>query len=86
MPTYPHLVPTFQGAARESRINTMDNAWIQRAVWARVYPISRQSNPPAVLPLAHEGMALRNNGPKAFREAFYPSSGPGGYLSPTTVG
>jgi hypothetical protein len=28
-------------------------------------------------------MALRNNGPKAFREVFWPSSGPGGYLSPT---
>jgi hypothetical protein len=30
-------------------------------------------------------MALRNNGPEAFREAFLPSSGPGGYLPPTTV-
>jgi hypothetical protein len=28
-------------------------------------------------------MALRNNGPEALREAFLPSSGPGGYLSPT---
>jgi hypothetical protein len=28
-------------------------------------------------------MALRNNGPKAFREAYLPSSGPRGYLSPT---
>jgi hypothetical protein len=28
-------------------------------------------------------MALRNNGPRALREAFLPSSGPGGYLSPT---
>jgi hypothetical protein len=33
--------------------------------------------------LAHEGMASRSNGPGAFREAFLPSSGPGGYLSPT---
>jgi hypothetical protein len=30
-------------------------------------------------------MALRNNGPKAFREVFLPSSGPGGYLSPTVA-
>jgi hypothetical protein len=30
-------------------------------------------------------MALRDNGPKAFREAFFPSSGPRGYLSPTEV-
>jgi hypothetical protein len=28
-------------------------------------------------------MALRNNGPRAFREAFLPSSGPEGYPSPT---
>jgi hypothetical protein len=28
-------------------------------------------------------MALRDNRPKAFHEAFLPSSGPGGYLSPT---
>jgi hypothetical protein len=28
-------------------------------------------------------MALRNNGPGALREAFLPSSGPRGYLSPT---
>jgi hypothetical protein len=33
--------------------------------------------------LAHEGVALRNNGPRVFREAFQPSRGPGGYLSPT---
>jgi hypothetical protein len=33
-------------------------------------------------PLAHEGVALRNNEPGVFREAFQPSSGPGGYLSP----
>jgi hypothetical protein len=28
-------------------------------------------------------MASRSNGPGAFREDFLPSSGPGGYLSPT---
>jgi hypothetical protein len=34
------------------------------------YPILRPSIPPTVPPVAHEGMALRNNGSKAFREAF----------------
>jgi hypothetical protein len=33
--------------------------------------------------LAHEGATLWDNRPKAFSEAFLPSSGPGGYLSPT---
>jgi hypothetical protein len=36
-------------------------------------------------PLTHEGVALRNNGPGVFCEAFQPSSGPGGYLSPTVL-
>jgi hypothetical protein len=31
---------------------------------------------------AHEGKALRGNWPEAPREAFLPSSGPEGYLSP----
>jgi hypothetical protein len=35
--------------------------------------------------MAHEGVALRDNRPKAFCEAFLPSSGHGGYLSPTAV-
>jgi hypothetical protein len=30
-------------------------------------------------------MALQNNGPKAFCDAFLPSSEPGGYLSPTDI-
>jgi hypothetical protein len=34
-------------------------------------------------PLAHEGMALRVSKPETVCEAFYPSSGPEGYLSPT---
>jgi hypothetical protein len=54
-----------------------------RAAWARVDPILRRSILPVIPPLAHEGVALRNNGPGVFREAFQPSSGPGGYLSPT---
>jgi hypothetical protein len=50
---------------------------------ARVDPILCRSILPEIPPLAHEGVALRNNGPKAFREAFSPSSGPEGYLFPT---
>jgi hypothetical protein len=38
---------------------------------------------PLIPPLAHEGVALRNNGPGVFREAFQPSRGLGGYLYPT---
>jgi hypothetical protein len=38
-----------------------------------------------VPPQAHEGVTLRFIGPWAFREVFYPSSGPGGYLSPTVT-
>jgi hypothetical protein len=52
--------------------------------WARVDPILHQSASPNVPPQAHEGMALRNIGPKAFREVFQPSSGLGGYSSPTS--
>jgi hypothetical protein len=55
-----------------------------RAAWARVDPILRQSILLVIPPLAHEGLDLRNNGPGVFREAFQPSSGPRGYLSPTS--
>jgi hypothetical protein len=55
-----------------------------QAAWARVDPILRRSILPVIPPLAHEGVALQNNGPGVFREAFQPSSGPGGYLSPTS--
>jgi hypothetical protein len=45
----------------------------------------RRSILPVIPPLAHEGVALQNDGPRVFREAFQPSNGPGGYLSPTTA-
>jgi hypothetical protein len=54
-----------------------------RVAWARVDPILRRSILPVIPPLAHEGVALRNNGPGVFCKAFQPSSGPEGYLSPT---
>jgi hypothetical protein len=72
-----------EDTVREGRVTTAVIAPIHRIVWARVDPILHQSTSPNVPPQAHEGMALRNIGPKAFREVFQPSSGPGGYLSPT---
>jgi hypothetical protein len=51
--------------------------------WARVDPILRQSASPNVPPQSHEGMALRNIGPKVFREVFQPSNGPGDIHPPT---
>jgi hypothetical protein len=42
-------------------------------------PIRSSSSP------AHKGMTLRGKWPKAPREAFSPSSGPEGYLSPTVA-
>jgi hypothetical protein len=48
----------------------VDNAWIHWVAWARVDTILRRSILPDIPPQAHEGMALRNNGPKAFREVF----------------
>jgi hypothetical protein len=56
--------------ARENRIRAVDNAQTPRAALAHVrsFPVSAHSASSS--PLAHEGMALRNNRPKAFREAF----------------
>jgi hypothetical protein len=67
-----------------ARITAVDNVWIQWAARARVNPILCWSILLDIPPLAHEGMTLRDNGPEAFREAFLPSSGPRGYLSPTS--
>jgi hypothetical protein len=73
-----------EDAVREGRVTAAVVAQIYRIVWARVDPILHQSASPNVPPQAHKGMALRNIGPKAFREVFQPSSGPGGYPSPTS--
>jgi hypothetical protein len=48
----------------------VDVTQIRWAIWARVDLILRWSTSPDVPPWAHEGMALRNIGPKAFREVF----------------
>jgi hypothetical protein len=84
MSTYHNSVPTSEGAAWENRITAVDNVWFQWAARARVDPILCRSILPDIPPLTHEGMALRNNGHEAFRETFLPSSGPRGYLSPTS--
>ena len=54
----------------EGRVTAAVVAQIHRVVGARVDPILRQSISPVVPPQTHEGVALRNIGPKAFREAF----------------
>ena len=73
----------YEDSIREGRIIVVVAAQIHWAVWACVDPILCQSTSPDVPPQAHEGMTLRTIGPKAFREVFWPYSGPGGYLSPT---
>jgi hypothetical protein len=74
-----------QDTVREGQVTAAVVAQIYWIVWARVDPILHQSASLNVPPQAHEGMTLRNIGPKAFREVFQPSIGPGGYLSPTTT-
>jgi hypothetical protein len=72
-----------EGTVREGWVTAAVVAQIHRTVWACVDPILCQSTSPDVPLQAHEGMTLRTIGPKAFREVFWPSSGPGGYPSPT---
>jgi hypothetical protein len=73
-----------EDTVREGWVTAAVVAQIHRIVWARVDPILHQSASPNVPPKAHKGMALRNIGPRTFREVFQPSSGPGGYPSPTS--
>jgi hypothetical protein len=68
---------------RESRVDTMDSAQVWRVAWAWVRFFLVLAHSASSSLLAHEGMVLPDNRPKASREAFLPSSGPGGYLSPT---
>jgi hypothetical protein len=79
------MVPMSKGVVRENRIRAVDNAQTPRASWARVRSFPTSAHSASSSPLAHEGTALRDNRHKAFREAFLPSSGPGGYLSPTQM-
>jgi hypothetical protein len=57
-------------AARENRIRVVDNAQTPRAALARIRSLPASAHSTSSSLLAHEGMALRNNRPKAFREAF----------------
>jgi hypothetical protein len=59
-----------EDTVREGRVTAAVVARIHQNVWARVDPILRRSTSSDVPPQAHEGMALRNIGPKAFREVF----------------
>jgi hypothetical protein len=56
--------------ARENWIRAMDNTQTPRAALARVHSFPVSAHSTSISPLAHEGMALQNNRPKAFREAF----------------
>jgi hypothetical protein len=69
-PTYLRSVSMHKDTVREGRVTAAVVAQIHRAVRARVDPILRQSISLVVPPQAHEGVALRNIGPKVFRDAF----------------
>jgi hypothetical protein len=70
LPTYSHLVPMSKVVARENQIRAVDNAQTPRAALAHVRSFPTSAHSASSSSLAHEGMALRNNRPKAFREAF----------------
>jgi hypothetical protein len=70
LPTYSHLVPMSKVVAQENRIRAVDNAQTSRAALARVRSFPTSAHSTSSSSLAHEEMALRNNRPKAFREAF----------------
>jgi hypothetical protein len=65
--------------AREDRVTVVITARIYRAVWACDDPLYW-----AFLPRPTKGRPRELLGPRAFRKVFYPSGGPGGYLSPTS--
>jgi hypothetical protein len=67
---------------REGRVTVVITAPIRRAVWACVDPVLRQSALLDVSPRPTKGWPHEPLGPRAFREVYYPSGGPGGYLSP----
>jgi hypothetical protein len=69
---------------REGRVTVVITAPIHRAVWACVDPVFHQSALLDVSPRPTKGWPREPLGPRAFCEVFYPSGGPGGYLSPTS--
>jgi hypothetical protein len=68
---------------REGRVTVVITAPIHRAIWACVDPVLCQSALLDVSPRPTKGWPRELLGPRAFREVFYPSGGPGGYMSPT---
>jgi hypothetical protein len=74
----------YQAPAREGRILVAVAVQTHRAVWTCVNPILCQSTLADMPPQAHEGLTLRIIGPTGLSRGLYPSSGPGGYLSPTS--
>jgi hypothetical protein len=72
----------YEDTIREGQIIAAAAAQIHRVVWACVDPILCQSTSPDVPPQAHEGMTLRTIEPKAFREVFWSSNGPGDICPP----
>jgi hypothetical protein len=84
LPTYPRLVPLHGTPARESRIFVVVACSTLWAVRAYTNPALRQPALLIVPPQAHEGWPYDLLGPWASPEVFYPSGGPGGYLSPTS--
>jgi hypothetical protein len=83
LPTYPRLVPLHGAPARESRILVVvacSTLWVVRAC---TNPALRQPALLIVPPRPTKEWPYDLLGPWASREVFYPSSGPGGYLSPT---
>jgi hypothetical protein len=84
LPTYPRLVMSYGAPARESRI------FCCGCLLNAVGPSGLAPTRPYVdlllwslLPRPMKEWPYDLLGPWAFREVFYPSSGPGGYLSPT---
>jgi hypothetical protein len=69
---------------REGRVTVVITAPIHRVVWACIDPVLRQSALLDVSPRPTKGWPREPLGPWAFREVFYPSGGPRGYLSPTS--
>jgi hypothetical protein len=70
--------------AREGRVTVAIMAQIHRVVWACIDPVLCRSALLDVSPRPTKGWPRELLGPRAFREVFYPSGGPRGYLSPTS--
>jgi hypothetical protein len=86
LPTYPRLVPSYGAPARESRIFCCGR--LLNVVGPSGLAPTRPYVDPlhwSFLPRPMKERPYDLLGLWAFREVFYPSSGPGGYLSPTNT-